>query len=205
MFLQWSLTHVASVYAKKNKEGTVFYGQEPPSGESTTTESGVNYQLLAVMLMKQPNGLLPVAVDHSQPRAMASDGRSNRLSVTPTLHMALPKAPSLPPWDPLAWCKRWLQITRLAVSETRRRNLDNARWLCSYSGPHWPRDRILKTNYVHVSLCLHRNFGSTVVNHQRCTPKAFSEVNNLAFFVVKPSVLGWCHNKVTMDLIKFKM
>ena len=23
----------------------VFYGQEPPSGESTTTECGVNYQL----------------------------------------------------------------------------------------------------------------------------------------------------------------
>ena len=30
-------------------ESKVFYGQEPPSGESTTTESGVNYQLLAVM------------------------------------------------------------------------------------------------------------------------------------------------------------
>ena len=29
-------------------KGKVFYGQEPPSGESTTTESGVNYQLLAV-------------------------------------------------------------------------------------------------------------------------------------------------------------
>ena len=27
----------------------VFYGQEPSSGESTTTESGVNYQLLSVM------------------------------------------------------------------------------------------------------------------------------------------------------------
>ena len=27
----------------------VFYGQEPPSGESTTTECGVNYQLLAAM------------------------------------------------------------------------------------------------------------------------------------------------------------
>ena len=26
-----------------------FYGQEPPSGESITTECGVNYQLLAVM------------------------------------------------------------------------------------------------------------------------------------------------------------
>ena len=27
----------------------VFYGQEPNSGESTTTECGVNYRLLAVM------------------------------------------------------------------------------------------------------------------------------------------------------------
>ena len=31
------------------KEGKVFYGQEPLSGESTTTECGVNYQLLAVI------------------------------------------------------------------------------------------------------------------------------------------------------------
>ena len=29
--------------------GKVFYGQEPPSEESTTTECGVNYQLLVVM------------------------------------------------------------------------------------------------------------------------------------------------------------
>ena len=29
--------------------GKVSCGQEPPSGESTTTECGVNYQLLAVM------------------------------------------------------------------------------------------------------------------------------------------------------------
>ena len=27
----------------------VVYGQEPPSGESTTTECGFNYQLLAVI------------------------------------------------------------------------------------------------------------------------------------------------------------
>ena len=32
-----------------SKKGKVFYGQEPSSGESTTTESGVNYQLLSVM------------------------------------------------------------------------------------------------------------------------------------------------------------
>ena len=30
-------------------KGKVFYGQEPPSGESTTTECGFNHQLLAVM------------------------------------------------------------------------------------------------------------------------------------------------------------
>ena len=30
-------------------KGKVFYGQEPPSGESPTTECGFNYQLLAVM------------------------------------------------------------------------------------------------------------------------------------------------------------
>ena len=30
-------------------KGKVFHGQEPPSGESTTTECRVNYQLLAVM------------------------------------------------------------------------------------------------------------------------------------------------------------
>ena len=29
----------------KKGKGKVFYGQEPPSGESTTTEYGVNYQL----------------------------------------------------------------------------------------------------------------------------------------------------------------
>ena len=33
-----------------NSKGKVFYGQEPLSGEFTTTERGVNYQLLTVML-----------------------------------------------------------------------------------------------------------------------------------------------------------
>ena len=31
------------------RKGKVFYGQERPSGEYTTTEYGFNYQLLAVM------------------------------------------------------------------------------------------------------------------------------------------------------------
>ena len=36
--------------------GKVFYGQEPPSGEPTTTDSGVDYQLLAVMYWSSPMG-----------------------------------------------------------------------------------------------------------------------------------------------------
>ena len=31
------------------RKGKVFYFQEPPRGESTTTERGVNYQLLEVI------------------------------------------------------------------------------------------------------------------------------------------------------------
>ena len=36
-------------FNKDDVKSKVFYGQEPPSGESTTTESGVNYQLFSVM------------------------------------------------------------------------------------------------------------------------------------------------------------
>ena len=45
--------------------GKVFYGQEASRGESATTVCGVNYQLLAVMLLKYPNEQLLVPVDHS--------------------------------------------------------------------------------------------------------------------------------------------
>ena len=38
----------AEVYYKK-VTGKVFHCQESPSGESTTTECGLNYQLLAVI------------------------------------------------------------------------------------------------------------------------------------------------------------
>ena len=37
-------------------KGKVFYDQEPPSGESTTTECGFNYQLLAVIYWSSPMG-----------------------------------------------------------------------------------------------------------------------------------------------------
>ena len=53
----------------------VFYGQEPPSGESTTTECGVNYQLLAVITEVAQWGTpsCRLTVDHNQLRTMASE------------------------------------------------------------------------------------------------------------------------------------
>ena len=73
----------------KGKEGKVVYGQEPPSGESTTTECGLNYQLLAVITEVAQWG----APSCSQPQPAADngvrDGRSNRLVAPPTLHRAV--------------------------------------------------------------------------------------------------------------------
>ena len=56
----------------KVKKSKVFYGQEPPSGESTTTECAVNYQLLAVITEVVQRELL-VVFDHNQLRTMASE------------------------------------------------------------------------------------------------------------------------------------
>ena len=43
------LPQIHSTCHNQNSEGKVLYGQEPQSGESTNTECGVNYQLLAVI------------------------------------------------------------------------------------------------------------------------------------------------------------
>ena len=51
-------------------KGKVFYGKELLSGESTTTECGLTATCSNVL--KQPNGELLVAVNHSQLRIMAS-------------------------------------------------------------------------------------------------------------------------------------
>ena len=45
--------------------GKVVYGQEPSSGESTTTECGFNYQLLAVITEVSQWGAPIVAVNHN--------------------------------------------------------------------------------------------------------------------------------------------
>ena len=61
------------MYTKFPLKVKVFYGQEPPSGESTTTECGFNYQPPPVIYWSSPNGELLVAVNNNQQRTMASE------------------------------------------------------------------------------------------------------------------------------------
>ena len=55
------------------KKGKVVYGQEPPSGESTTTECGFNYPLLAVITKVAQWGAPIVPDNYNQLRTMASE------------------------------------------------------------------------------------------------------------------------------------
>ena len=65
----------------------IMFLQKPHSGESTNTVRVVNYQPLAVMPLKLPNGQLKVAVDHRQLRTKVSE------TVDPIdLHMPLAHA-----------------------------------------------------------------------------------------------------------------
>ena len=58
-------------------KGKVVYGQEPPSGESTTTESGVNYQLLEVITEAAQWGTPSCSQPQPATDNGVRDGRSN--------------------------------------------------------------------------------------------------------------------------------
>ena len=81
------------VHISRYKEGKVFYGQEPPSGESPTTECEVNYQLLAV-ITEVAQWRIPTC-SRPQPATYngVSDGRSNCLVALPTLICRYPLSP----------------------------------------------------------------------------------------------------------------
>ena len=92
--IQVSLFVMQLQVSLKVNKGKVFCVQEPACGEWTTKECGVNYELLAVMLLKQPNGELPVAVDHSQLQIMSEAVDPIYWPLPPTLHKAV--SPELP-------------------------------------------------------------------------------------------------------------
>ena len=112
----FSLNNIMFIYMvwtweiHKKKKGKVVYGQEPLSGESTTTECGFNYQLLAVITEVAQWG----APSCSQPQPAKDngvrDGRSNRLVAPPTLYTGQYPLSSM-------YCtlQCGLQITRLAA------------------------------------------------------------------------------------------
>ena len=58
-------------------KGKVFYGQDPPSGESTATECGVNYQLLAVITAEAQWGTTSCGQPQPDTDNGVRDGRSN--------------------------------------------------------------------------------------------------------------------------------
>ena len=64
-------------YVINKGKGKVFYGQEPPSGESTTTECGVNYQLLAVITEAAQWGTPSCSQPQPATNNGVRDGRSN--------------------------------------------------------------------------------------------------------------------------------
>ena len=74
-----------------DKVKKVFYGQEPPSEESTTTECGVNYQLLAVITEVAQCGTNSCSRPQLATDNGARDGRSNWLVAPPTLMSSAPE------------------------------------------------------------------------------------------------------------------
>ena len=117
---------------RNSSKGKVFNGQEPPSGESTTTECGFNYQLLAVIYWSSPMGSSQLqsttpATDHS-----VTDGRSNWLVAPP------PYTGQYPLGSTYCTVQCGLHITRLtARTEMRTCDLRHARpthCLCGHSG-----------------------------------------------------------------------
>ena len=80
---QWGRQHMTSLRAHHaaatvcKGTGEVFYGQEPLSWESTTTESGINSQLLAVIYWSSPMGLLQLLAGRlrcSRPQQATDNG-----------------------------------------------------------------------------------------------------------------------------------
>ena len=105
------------------KKGEVFYGQEPPSGKSTTTECGFNYQLLAVIYRSSEMRELLVAVDHNELRTIASE----MVDPIDWLHPP-PYTGQYPLSSTYCTVQRALQITRLvALNELRTCDLRHVR------------------------------------------------------------------------------
>ena len=82
---------ILGIKALYNKKVKVFYDQEPPSLEFTTTECGVNYQLLAVITEVAQWGTPSLSQPQPATNKGARDGRSNWLVASPPLWAVPPE------------------------------------------------------------------------------------------------------------------
>ena len=87
------LFELLTAYMFTYKKSVVFYGQEPPSGESTTTECGVNYQLFAEITEAVQWGTPSCSQPQPATENGVRDGRSNWLVAPPTLMGSTPWVP----------------------------------------------------------------------------------------------------------------
>ena len=89
----FTMSLVSNILQWAWKWSKVFYGQEPPSGESTATEYGVNYQLFAVYTEAAQFGTHSCSEAQPATDNGVRDGRSNWLVAPPTLMGSTPWAP----------------------------------------------------------------------------------------------------------------
>ena len=89
-----TLNTVSKTIDMKKGKGNVSYGQEPNSGESTTTECGVNYQLLAVITEVAQWGTPSCSRPQPATDNGVRGGRSNWLVAPPTLMGSTPLSAS---------------------------------------------------------------------------------------------------------------
>ena len=101
-------------YWRNSDKGKVFDGQELPSGESTTTECGVNCQLLAVITKVTQWGTPSCSRPQPATDNGIRDGRSNWLVAPTTLMSSTPCVPRI------ARCRRGLHIAILAAATGAR-------------------------------------------------------------------------------------
>ena len=134
-------------FLQKSK-GKVFYGQKPPSGESTTTECGVNFQLLLVITEVAQWG----TPSCSEPQPATDNGirvaRSNWLVVPPTLMGSTP-------WTPRASYKLVQPQREPNVQPQHARQPPH---LCGYSGYNVPCTRGIMYPVLRVQCALYSRY-----------------------------------------------
>ena len=122
----------------------VFHGQEPPSGESTTTECGVNYQLHAVITELAQSGTPRCSRPQPATDNGVRDGRSNWL-VAPNPYEQYPQSST--------YCTVLSRHTNRKTCCTNRDSYACPRVCQTDALPVWPLRATHVVNAIPVTCC----------------------------------------------------